>query len=149
GSTDAQVAGERSVLQVAQAATLALCEALRRLGDRHAVHAFSGEGRRNVRVLRIKGFAEDPRVAPLRIAGLSPDRYTRLGAPLRHLTAQLARESTRRRLLLLLSDGKPNDEDAYEGRHGVEDVRQAVAEARLLGIDVFCLTIDRDGSAYL
>src|SRR5690606_20099895 len=132
-----------------QSATHALCEARRRLGDRHAVHAFAGEGGRPVRVLRIKGFAEDPAVAPARIAGLAPDRYTRLGAPLRHLAAALAREPARRRLLLLLSDGKPNDEDEYEGRYGVEDVRQAVVEARLLGLDVFCLTVDREGSRYL
>lgn len=149
GSTDAHVADARSVLEIEQAATLALCEALRRLGDRHAVHAFSGEGRRDVRVMRIKGFDEDPGVAPGRIAGLAPDRFTRLGAPLRHLTAALAREPARRRLLLLLSDGKPNDEDEYEGRYGVEDVRQAVLEARALGLEVFCLTVDREGSRYL
>lgn len=149
GSTESRLAGGRSVLEVAQAATLVLGEALRVLGDRHAIHAFSGAGARGVRVLRIKGFGEEPGVAALRIAGLAPDRFTRLGAPLRHLSAALAGEGVRRRLLLLLSDGKPNDEDEYEGRYGVEDTRQAVVEARALGIDVFCLTIDRDGSSYL
>lgn len=149
GSTDAWVAGDRSVLDVAKAATLVLCEALAALGDRHAIHAFSGEGPHDVRVLRLKGFAEPTEAAPPRIAGLVPDRFTRLGAPLRHLTAALTRESAQRRLLLLLSDGKPNDEDEYEGRYGIEDTRQAVAEARSLGIHVFCLTIDREGTAYL
>jgi nitric oxide reductase NorD protein len=75
--------------------------------------------------------------------------YTRLGAPIRHLTASLARERSRVRLLFLLSDGKPNDEDEYEGRYGIEDTRQAVAEARLQGLAVFCLTIDREGPRYL
>lgn len=149
GSTDAWVAGARSVLDVEKAATLVLCDALAALGDRHAIHAFSGEGARDVRVLRLKGFAESSAAAPQRIAGLVPDRFTRLGAPLRHLTAALAAESAQRRLLLLLSDGKPNDEDEYEGRYGIEDTRQAVAEARALGIHVFCLTIDREGSSYL
>jgi len=149
GSTDAWVAGRRTVLDVAKAATLVLCEALATLGDRHAIHAFSGEGPRDVRVLRIRGFAEPPTVAARRIAGLIPDRFTRLGAPLRHLTAALAREGAQRRLLLLLSDGKPNDDDEYEGRYGIEDTRQAVVEARSLGIAVFCLTIDREGSTYL
>jgi len=149
GSTDAWVAGRRTVLDVAKAATLVLCEALAALGDRHAIHAFSGEGPRDVRVLRVRGFAEPSALAARRIAGLTPDRFTRLGAPLRHLTAALARESAQRRLLLLLSDGKPNDDDEYEGRYGIEDTRQAVVEARSLGIEVFCLTIDREGSAYL
>ena len=151
GSTDAWLGDGRTVIDVAKAATLLLCEALRALGDRHAIHAFSGEGPRDVRVLRVKGFrdADASDVAASRIAGLVPDRFTRLGAPLRHLTAALARESARRRLLLLLSDGKPNDDDEYEGRYGVEDTRQAVVEARLQGIEVFCLTIDRAGSAYL
>lgn len=149
GSTDAWVAGGRSVLEVEKAATLVLCEALHALGDRHAIHAFSGEGPKDVRVLRLQGFGEGVAAAAPRIAGLAPDRFTRLGAPLRHLTAALAREPARRRLLLLLSDGKPNDEDEYEGRYGVEDTRRAVVEARLLGVEVFCLTVDREGSTYL
>ena len=84
-----------------------------------------------------------------RIAGLASADYTRLGAPIRHVTAALARERSRVRLLFLLSDGRPNDEDEYEGRYGIEDTRQAVAEARLQGLGVFCLTIDREGSSYL
>jgi nitric oxide reductase NorD protein len=150
GSTDAWVSGGRTVLEVEKQATLVLCEALRSLGDRHGVYAFCGRGPRNVRVARLKGFAEraDDAVRA-RIAGLAGADYTRLGTPIRHLTAKLARERSRVRLLFLLSDGKPNDEDEYEGRYGIEDTRQAVAEARAQGIAVFCLTIDHDGSTYL
>ena len=71
------------------------------------------------------------------------------GGPIRHLTARLARQRARLRLLFLLSDGKPNDEDDYAGAYGIEDTRQAVAEARLQGVRLFCLTIDRQGSLYL
>jgi nitric oxide reductase NorD protein len=49
----------------------------------------------------------------------------------------------------LLSDGKPNDVDQYDGRYGVEDLRQAVTEARLQGIVPFCLTVDRQAPGYL
>ena len=59
------------------------------------------------------------------------------------------RQPARHRLLLLLSDGKPNDVDDYEGRYGVEDMRQAVTEARLQGIIPFCLTVDRQAANYL
>jgi nitric oxide reductase NorD protein len=61
----------------------------------------------------------------------------------------LGAQRTRYRLLLMLSDGKPNDVDEYEGRYGVEDTRQAVAEARLQGIVPFCLTVDREAPVYL
>ncbi|MGE4476932.1 MAG: hypothetical protein AB7E18_16800, partial [Stutzerimonas sp.] len=44
---------------------------------------------------------------------------------------------------------KPNDKDEYEGRYGVEDMRQAVTEATLQGISTFCLTIDRQAANYL
>ena len=71
-----------------------------------------------------------------------------MGASIRHLTAALGRERTSRRLLLILSDGKPNDVDVYEGRYGVEDTRQAVAEARRQGVTVFCLTVDREAPRY-
>ena len=83
-----------------------------------------------------------------RIAALDSDGYTRLGAPVRHVTATLCGENAAWRLLLLLSDGKPNDVDAYEGRYGIEDTRQAVAEARRQGIAVFCLTVDREAPKY-
>src|SRR5262249_62181009 len=64
-------------------------------------------------------------------------------------TALPARQRSHVRLLFLLSDGKPNDEDEYEGRYGIEDTRQAVTEARGQGLSVFCLTVDREASAYL
>jgi len=53
------------------------------------------------------------------------------------------------RLLLVLSDGKPNDADRYDGRYGVEDMRQSVTEARLQGIFPFCLTVDLQAPGYL
>ena len=126
------------------------CEALDALGDRYTVLAFSGEGPRAVAIRVVKGFEERNGVAVrARIAALEHDRYTRLGAALRHATARLSRERARHRLLLVLSDGKPNDVDAYEGRYGVEDARQAVAEARLQGLSPFCLTVDREAPIYL
>ena len=150
GSTDAWVSGGRTVLEVEKQATLVLCEALRSLGDRHGVYAFCGRGAQGLRVMRVKAFEERAdETVRARIAGLAGADYTRLGAPIRHLTATLARERSRVRLLFLLSDGKPNDEDEYEGRYGIEDTRQAIAEARLQGLAVFCLTIDREGSTYL
>jgi nitric oxide reductase NorD protein len=150
GSTDAWVSGERRVLDIEKQAALVFCEALEALGDRYAIYAFASLGARDVRVQRLKAFAEHyGETVRRRIAGLHGETYTRLGVAIRHLTACLARQPARLRLLFLLSDGKPNDEDAYEGIYGIEDTRQAVAEARLQGVHLFCLTIDRQGSMYL
>jgi nitric oxide reductase NorD protein len=95
---------------------------------------------------RCKGFAE-PMSAPVsaRIGGLRPGHYTRLGAAIRHAAAQLAEQGATKRLLLVLTDGKPNDLDHYEGVHGIEDSRMAVREARALGQSVHGVVIDADG----
>lgn len=112
--------------------------------------AFSGQGPRAVRVLTIKDFAEPLGTAGRRrVASLEPDRYTRVGAAIRHASAMLAAQGGRHRLLLILSDGKPNDVDDYDGRYGIEDTRQAVAEARPQGLVPFCLTVDREAPRYL
>ncbi|PWW47713.1 nitric oxide reductase NorD protein [Melaminivora alkalimesophila] len=150
GSTDAWIAPGRRVIDVAREALLLVALALDGMGSPFAVQAFSGEGPHGVVVREVKGFGEayGPEVA-LRIAGLEPEHYTRAGAALRHATSTLMRETAAQRLLLLLSDGKPNDTDQYEGRYGLEDMRQAVTEARLQGISPFCLTIDRHAASYL
>ena len=103
-----------------------------------------------MRVATVKGFEEESGAAARRrVAALEPDGYTRVGAAIRHASALLGRERARHRLLLLLSDGKPNDVDEYGGRYGIEDTRQAVGEARLQGLVPFCLTVDREAPTYL
>jgi nitric oxide reductase NorD protein len=150
GSTDSWVGDTRRIIDVEKEALLLVCEALDALGDRYAVLAFSGEGPEAVSLLCVKAFTERyGSIVRHRIGALEPDRYTRAGAAIRHATAALSRESVRHRLLLVLSDGKPNDVDLYEGRYGIEDTRQAVAEARLQGIHPFCLTVDRQAPTYL
>lgn len=148
-STDGWVSAGQRVVDVEKEALLVVCEALDALGDRYGIYAFSGEGAEDVCVLPLKPFDERASATVRRrIAALDSDRYTRIGAAVRHLTASLCRERTQRRWLLILSDGKPNDVDVYEGRYGVEDTRQAIAEARRQGVAVFCLTVDREAPRY-
>jgi len=150
GSTDGWVAPGRRVIDVAREALLVVSIALDGMGAPFGVQTFSGEGPQGVVVRSVKQFAEPygPPVA-LRIAGLEPEHYTRAGAALRHAASTLMAQPAAHRLLLLISDGKPNDIDDYEGRYGVEDMRQAVTEARLQGVAPFCLTIDRQAAGYL
>jgi nitric oxide reductase NorD protein len=148
-STDAWISTDRRIVDVEKEAMLVVCEALDALGDRYGLFAFSGESAADVSVLPLKRFDEERRsLVGRRIAALDADRYTRLGAPIRHVTGALCRQAAAARLLLLLSDGKPNDVDEYEGRYGIEDTRQAVAEARRQGVTVFCVTVDREAPRY-
>lgn len=77
-----------------------------------------------------------------------PGYYTRIAAALRHVAGELTERPNRHRLLLLLTDGKPNDFDHYEGRYGVEDTRKAVREARRRGLSVFGITVDNRARDY-
>ena len=85
------------MLDVEKEALLVVCEALEALGDRYGVFAFSGEGPESVCVLTLKAFDQRAdAIVRRRIAALDSDRYTRLGAAIRHVTATLARESAAR-----------------------------------------------------
>lgn len=150
GSTDSWISANRRIIDVEREALLLVCAALEGLGEPYSVQAFSGEGPDAVTVRQIKAFEESySNEVALRISSLEPEHYTRAGAAIRHASAALMRQPAAHRLLLLLSDGKPNDKDDYEGRYGVEDMRQAVTEAGLQGIFPFCLTIDRQAANYL
>jgi nitric oxide reductase NorD protein len=154
GSTDALVGAgrgdRRQIIDVEKEALLLAGEALDALGDPFAVLTFSSRGAHAVRVHAVKGFAERHDAAVRkRVAALAPGGNTRLGAAVRHASALLARQPAGHRLLLLLSDGRPNDMDRYQGRYAVEDARHAVHEARARGIFPFCLTVDREESEYL
>lgn len=150
GSTDGWISANRRVIDVEREALLLVCFALEGLGEAYAVQAFSGEGADAVIVRNLKQFDEAfSNEVALRISALEPEHYTRAGAAIRHASNGLLQQTASHRLLLLLSDGKPNDKDDYEGRYGVEDMRQAVTEATLQGISTFCLTIDRQAANYL
>lgn len=150
GSTDGWLSQHRRIIDVEREALLLVCLALESLGEPYSVLAFSGEGPQRVTIRTLKAFDERySHEIGQRIAALEPERYTRAGAAIRHASTLLMREAATHRLLLLLSDGKPNDVDQYEGHYGVEDMRQAVTEAKLQGIHPFCLTIDRQAANYL
>ena len=131
-------------------ALVLLCEALEILGDRYAIYGFSGMTRKRCDLYRIKHFGErygdDVR---RRIAGLQPQDYTRMGVTIRHLTKLLNGVDARTKLLITLSDGKPDDYDGYRGEYGIEDTRMSLIEAKRTGIHPFCITIDEAARDYL
>src|SRR5690606_11130434 len=136
-STESAVTG-RAVIDIAREALTALAWGLDACGDRFAIQGFSSLKRDRVWIHDCKGFDEPMGAgSEARIHALRPGLYTRLGAAIRHAAHGLAIEGRSRRLLIVITDGKPNDLDHYEGRHGIEDSAMAVRQARRAGHAVF------------
>jgi len=149
-STDTWIDDRARVIDVIRDSLFLFAESLAATGDRFAMLGFSSRRRDPVRMHTLKAFDEGYGGAVRgRIGAVKPGYYTRMGAAVRHATNLLVRQPAGRRLLLLLSDGKPNDLDKYEGRYGIEDTRHAVRQARRLGLTPFCVTIDERGNDYL
>ena len=147
-STESAVTG-RAVIDIEREALTALAWGLDACGDDFAIQAFSSLKRDRVFISDCKRFDEPMGlVVERRLGALKPQFYTRLGAGIRHASAGLAAQARKRRLLLIITDGKPNDLDHYEGRHGIEDSARAVREARRAGQAVFGITVDRDGKSW-
>ncbi|GAB4177523.1 MAG: hypothetical protein Fur0039_20950 [Rhodocyclaceae bacterium] len=132
-------------------ALILLCEGIEMLGDAYAIYGFSGWTRTRCDIYRVKAFGESyDETVRARIAGIEAMDYTRMGVAIRHLTGLLAGQAARHKLLVTLSDGRPDDfGDEYRGTYGIEDTRRALLEAHGRGVRSYCVTIDRHGADYL
>ncbi|WP_114968597.1 nitric oxide reductase activation protein NorD [Rhodoferax ferrireducens] len=149
-STDAYATSQAKIIDVIRDALFVFGEALNAVGDPFAMWGFSSVRRHHVRLQHLKSFDETWNASTrARVGAVKPGYYTRMGAAIRHATLQLTKRPERRRLLMLLTDGKPNDLDIYEGRYGIEDTRHAIHEAHAAGLSPFCVTIDESGHDYL
>ncbi len=149
-STDAHLDNDNRVIDVVQDSLLLFGEALQSVGDNFAMYGFSSVKRHNVRFTMLKNFNENyTDHVRGRIQAIKPGFYTRMGAAIRQATQVINEQKSSEKLLLILTDGKPNDIDHYEGRFGIEDTHNAINEAKRLGIKPFCITIDTDAQEYL
>ncbi len=147
-STDGWAEGQR-ILDLSRESVYILGEVLGRLGMPFSLHAFASKTRNRCRVWVLKAFRECWTRSRIRLGALEPIGYTRIGPALRHTLAELRQQPQRKKLLLLLSDGKPNDYDRYEGRHGIADVRRVVREGQEAGVHVHALAIGRESRTWL
>jgi len=149
-STDAHIDNTSRVVDVIRDSLYLFSEALSVTGDRFALHGFSSRNRNHVRFYNIKGF-DDSYNNDVRgnINAVKPGYYTRMGTAIRYASQLLENEKSSQKLLLILTDGKPNDLDKYEGRYGIEDTRQAILEAEKKGLQPFCVTVDEQAEDYL
>jgi hypothetical protein len=144
----------KRIIDVEKEALVVMAEALESIGDEYAVYGFSGYGRDNVEFFIVKDVGEHySETVKRRIDALKPYRSTRMGPPIRHVVQKLQRRPARLKTLILLSDGYPQDFDYGKDRrgkeYGIQDTKVALQEARRKGIHTFCITVDREGKAYL
>lgn len=145
------------ILDLQRDAVSLLIEALDRIGDSYGIYGFSGGGRDDVRLSVVKDLDERRSPAVLhRLAGLTPDHTTRMGPPVRHLTARLEQSAAATKVLLIISDGRPYDldygqqygDDAVLG-YAVADTARSLEEARGRGVRPYLITVDPAGADYL
>lgn len=149
-STEAGITQEVRVIDTIQEALMVFAESLHRLQDRFAIYTFSSIKNTKVNFHIIKNFKEKySDLVRGRIHAIKPGYYTRMGAAIRESAKILDKQQSANKLLLILSDGKPNDVDRYDGRYGIEDTKKAIEEAKQKGITPFCITIDLDAKEYL
>jgi Mg-chelatase subunit ChlD len=141
---------DATVLALARDATAIVAEAMIRLRDHFAIHGFHSNGRHDVAYYRFKNFDEPyDDVIRARLAGMTADFSTRIGAALRHAGSLLRARREDRRLILVLTDGQPHDVDIYDRRYLVLDAKRAVAELRRSGIRSFCVSLAQDADDHV
>lgn len=138
GSSSLGVHGGR-VFRLELACADALSQAMSHAREPHGVFVFTGNTRHRVEVRCLKDF-RDARFIPPSGLGLSTGGYTRLGAPLRHLTNRLLHQPSQRRLLIVIGDGLISDE-GYEGRYAWADTAHAVQEAEDTGVTIYYIGV--------
>lgn len=147
-STDGFVEGQR-IADVEKQSLLLFGEILSKQGTAFQLDVFSSRTRNHCEYHTIKKFDDNWDIVKHRIGALTPKGYTRIGAAIRNAHELLKKNTARTKWLLLLTDGKPNDYDRYEGKYGMEDVKQAVREVRKNDIHISALAIDSNAKFYL
>ena len=150
----AEEAAKRRIIDILCESVLLLGTALESLGDRYGIYGFSGYGRDCVEFYVAKEM-DDPledRVLDA-IAAMKPKRSTRMGPAIRHGCTKLTASGAALKVLMIVSDGFPQDHDygpdRGEHEYGVQDTARALVEAQARGIETFCVTVDRSGHDYL
>jgi nitric oxide reductase NorD protein len=137
-------------LALSQEAVALLAWAIDRLGDPFALAGFHSNTRHDVRYQHIKGFGEDWGNAPkARLAALQAQYSTRMGAAMRHAAHYLGAQKADKKLLLVLTDGRPSDVDVPDEAALVADTRQAVQELAQQGLHSHCISLDPQANTYV
>ena len=147
-SSDGYAAGKR-IIDVEKDVSILFGEILNEFNIEFSIDGFSSKTRNFSTYITLKDFSEDWNKAKYKIGAVEPNGYTRIGPALRHAGARLSKTEAKNKWIILLSDGKPNDYDRYEGQHGINDVKQALRELNEAKINSYALAIEAQAKYYL
>jgi nitric oxide reductase NorD protein len=150
-STNENVAGQDyTVLELTRQACVLLADAIHKVGDPFAIHGFCSDGRHNVEYFRFKDFDEPYGDKPkARLAGMTGQLSTRMGAAIRHATHYLRQQKSAKKLLMVITDGEPADVDVRDPQYLRYDTKKAVEEAARVGIVTYCMSLDPRADQYV
>lgn len=141
-STDAWVANQR-VLDVIRETVFCVGEVLEDYVEQFGLAAFSSNTRRACSFEVIKPLAFPWRAARGRLGSLEARGYTRIGPALRHAQELLSDVGASRKIVILVTDGRPCDYDRYEGKYGLMDVRKAIETGQQQGIHTHAFAVEK------
>ncbi len=147
-STDGYANNNR-VIDVEKQVSILFGEILNEFQVDFSIASFYSKTRNHASYISLKEFDEDWNKAKYHIGAIEPEGYTRIGVALRHAGAQLDTRQTKNKWVILISDGKPNDYDKYEGKYGINDVKQALRELNERNINSYALAIEANAKYYL
>ena len=150
-STNEKVLGQdQSVLDLTRQACVLLSDAINKIGDPFAIHGFCSDGRHDVEYYRFKDFEQPYNELPKsRLAGMTGQLSTRMGAAIRHATHYLNNQRTSKKLLMVITDGEPADIDVRDPQYLRYDAKKSVEDAARNGISTFCMTLDPRADQYV
>ena len=150
-STNEKVLGqEQSVLDLTRQACVLLSDAISKIGDPFAIHGFCSDGRHDVEYYRFKDFEQPYSELPKsRLAGMTGQLSTRMGAAIRHAAHYLKNQKTSKKLLMVITDGEPADIDVRDPQYLRFDAKKSVEDAARNGISTFCMTLDPRADQYV
>lgn len=147
-SADSWVQNTR-VLDLSLESLLIFGEAIDKFNDPIMVAGFSSNTRSSCKFTLWKDFNESWDHFKEIADDLTPEGYTRIGPAIRHARAKLLERKEKKRVLLILTDGRPTDYDRYEGVYGLSDVRKSIEECERDGIIPFAIAVDPTAKQYL
>lgn len=147
-SSDGYAANNR-VIDVEKQVSILFGEILNEFNVDFSIDCFYSKTRNYATYLTLKGFDESWDKAKFKVGAVEPEGYTRIGTALRHSGVLLDKRDTDNKWIILISDGKPNDYDKYEGKYGINDVKQALRELNERNINSYALAIEANAKYYL
>ena len=150
-STNEKVLGQdQTVLDLTRQACVLLSDAIHKIGDPFAIHGFCSDGRHDVEYYRFKDFDQPYNDVPkARLAGMTGQLSTRMGAAIRHATHYLSGQRSAKKLLMVITDGEPADIDVRDPQYLRYDSKKSVEDAARNGITTFCMTLDPRADQYV